>query len=159
MGGVMSDSRLPSLTDKPSTNTENELSWRITSVYKCVSLSGGRCKHRTTSTDNTCETMQRCRIRTVLNGWCVCHVLLLPFFRNGVLVAQDEMDFVRAATLVRAKHDDVRRVGVKLPRIKPRGGLQYLQISTATLQSLRKAHLVSARECAVWKHGSKRPKP
>jgi hypothetical protein len=64
-------------------------------------------------------------------------------------VPQDEVDLVRAATPVRAEHDNVRRVRVQFLRIKAGGRLQHLQVCTTTLQALSEPHFVPARQANV----------
>ena len=75
--------------------------------------------------------------------------MLNPLRRDGVLVAQDEVDLVGRAALVGAEHHDVRRVGVQVLQVEAGGGSGELQVCATAFETLLKAHLVLQHEIVV----------
>lgn len=63
-------------------------------------------------------------------------MLLLVFASLGVLVVEDEVNFVGVATLVRTKHDDVGRGVAELLLVKSLVVTQELHVSTTALETL-----------------------
>ncbi len=63
-------------------------------------------------------------------------MLLLVFASLGVLVVEDEVNFVGVAALVRAEHNDVRRSVAELLLVKRLVVTQELHISATTFETL-----------------------
>lgn len=71
-----------------------------------------------------------------LSGRWGVHVLLLVFAGLGVLVVDDEVNLVRVAALVGAKHDHVRRRVGELLLVKGLVVSEELQVGTSALKAV-----------------------